>query len=199
MSNRIRAAIAAAVAVPALAVGAVLASTPSSPTMASSPVGIPVTSLGVHQIDLADFTGGTQEDNVKIESGGDDGCLTYAHPVLSTPLGIVPCDGSHNFDVVISPDGHQEVWKLHGTDLAIGDQSGEITSKAFNKTSDSLFSPSGFAGCQITKTIGNQQVTFLSIAFEESMPNDVWIEASSGSVVALHSCNVHTTWAVVSG
>jgi hypothetical protein len=146
------------------------------------------------------FSGGVHEDNVKIQSGTDGLCLTYAHPVLNSALGVVPCNGSHNWDVSISDDDQQEVWVAHGAAVAVGDSGGVLTLKAANQTSDALFSPADFPNCDVVKVVGNQKVAYLSFAFFDSMPNDVWLEEGpNNTFITTSACSVHTSWTPISG
>lgn len=139
----------------------------------------------------ADFTGiGFERDNIKIE-GFDHGCLTYAHPVAGSQVATAPCNGGHNWDYILSPDGSQAVFKAFGTSLALADSGGRIVLEPYNQTSDSL-------ALSTVVTDGNG-TGFTETAFAEN--HSIWVMATgiSGNVVPSGVKNVHDAWVPLGG
>ena len=176
--KRIKAIIATAIAVPALAAGVVLSGTASG--LSAAPA------APASHAKLVDFSGGFETDNQKVE-GFDHGCLTFAHPVAGSAIGTAPCDGGHNWDIFMSPDGTQVVLRAHGTQLALADSGGNIVLEPANKTSDSLkvLEPG---------VVDGNGTVFLPLSFDENQA--VWIMATgiTGNVIASRTLNVHDAW-----
>lgn len=178
MKNRIKAIIATAIAVPALAAVAVLPGSGHGMSSASS-------APSVAHAQLMDFTGQSfEQDNIKIE-GFDHGCLTFAHPVAGSAIGTAPCNGGHNWNWIISPDGSQEVFEANGTSLVLGDSGGHIVLVPFNKTSASLHIG--------TLVLDGNGMSFRETAFSEALSVGVMATGITGNVVP-GAVNVHSAW-----
>lgn len=119
--------------------------------------------------------------NVKVK-GWDGECLTYAHPVAGSKVGLVPCASSHNWDVT---SGGNFIAFAHGTALGIGDSGGNVVLKRAPSGTEMTVGPvwyKDYAGYAAWCWYGS------SLCLQQ--------RNARGTVAPVHGQNVHDAYAL---